>query len=266
MRIIRGWESRYAPAITGGLRLSKASVYRRLGEEEGLGDPREGEIRILTEGTMKLKWDDGPTVPFNFSDELEQDTDAQLIKHMSALLAERDDDPDVEIERQGVGVFKVRQHKKMDDSMSPSPFLFCMSREPLTKDEWDSLQAALPPRYDFWTVTELESIPDLHCEIEIAIKRWMTLNEIKSHVINTSNDWVTYEFDVIPPSVELSQSLGPVQITRWFRKRKQYKEQREYRLASLLLDTPDGGLLPEAINVELTKTGLELFQPWEPPD
>ena len=36
MKLVRGWEKRYAPDSTGGLRLSKAGLYRAIGEEEGL--------------------------------------------------------------------------------------------------------------------------------------------------------------------------------------------------------------------------------------
>ena len=43
MQLVHGWEGKYAPHVTGGLRLSKARKYRDIGDEEGLGDPREGE-------------------------------------------------------------------------------------------------------------------------------------------------------------------------------------------------------------------------------
>lgn len=42
MELIRGWESPFAPGAIGGIRLSKASVFRAAGEEDGVGDEREG--------------------------------------------------------------------------------------------------------------------------------------------------------------------------------------------------------------------------------
>ena len=60
MEFVRGWESRYAPDITGGLRLSKARLYRDVGEEEGLGDRREGEIRMNMPGAVTSETE-GPT-------------------------------------------------------------------------------------------------------------------------------------------------------------------------------------------------------------
>ena len=57
MRLIRGWESRYLPSDTGGLRLSTARLYRTLGEEEGLGDRREGEVRVAQKHIV-LDWGD----------------------------------------------------------------------------------------------------------------------------------------------------------------------------------------------------------------
>ena len=33
MRVIRGWEEQYYPEATGGVRLSKLTLYRTIGEE-----------------------------------------------------------------------------------------------------------------------------------------------------------------------------------------------------------------------------------------
>ena len=52
MKLVRGWGKRYAPDSTGGLRLSKARLYRAIGEEEGLGDRREGEFRMRMQGKV----------------------------------------------------------------------------------------------------------------------------------------------------------------------------------------------------------------------
>ena len=52
-----------------------------------------------------------------------------------------------------------------------SPLLFCPSREPVLKSEWETLRTALPKRYDTWTVTE--NVEALNFEIECGIQRWM---------------------------------------------------------------------------------------------
>ena len=44
MKLVRVWEKRYAPDSTGGLRLSKAGLYRAIGEEEGLETRTETPI------------------------------------------------------------------------------------------------------------------------------------------------------------------------------------------------------------------------------
>ena len=46
--LIRNWEERYSPDKTGGLRLSKTLVYGATGEEDGLDDRREGNVRTVS--------------------------------------------------------------------------------------------------------------------------------------------------------------------------------------------------------------------------
>ena len=52
--LVRGWETQYTPDSTGGLRLSKARSYREVEEEDGIGDKREGEIRISMPASVEL--------------------------------------------------------------------------------------------------------------------------------------------------------------------------------------------------------------------
>ena len=142
-----------------------------------------------------------------------------------------------------------------------SQFLFCLSRKPVTQDGWQALQAALPQRYDTWTVTE--NIIDLSFEIECGIKRWMALNGIMGHRIDWYKGWVTYNYNETPPATEIGD-FGKVVYERWFRKGRRYSGQQEYRLA-WTVSSPQMGKFPDAIEVELTRTGLSLFRPWSPP-
>ena len=98
----------------------------------------------------------------------------------------------------------------MEDSVLGNPFLFCLSREPATRSDWERLRAALPERYDTWTVTE--DVASLNFEIECGIKRWMGLNEITEHRLEQKRGWVAYSYDTAPPSDEIGEIA---QIRRW---------------------------------------------------
>lgn len=74
---------------------------------------------------------------------------------------------------------------------------------------------------------------------------------------------MTYLYETIPPGVE-PDKLGSIMRARWFRKRRKYSEQREYRLAWEIRG-PQWEDLPDTMDIELTKTGLGLFNPWTPP-
>ena len=237
MKLIRGWESRYVPNETGGLRLSKARLFRKFGEE-GLGDSREGEIRVIMPG--RIKSSGGPVVDVTIQLE---DQPVEYVKDLQPGEAR-----------------KFKTESQVGDAALDSPFLFCLSREPATVGDWEALRAALPERYDTWTITD--DVVALKFEIECGIKRWMALNDITQHWIKTHWGWVTYSYDTFPPSVEPS-NLGQVLEARWFRKSKRYSGQQEYRLM-WSISSPQGKAFPDAIDIELTKTGLALFKPWNP--
>ena len=95
-----------------------------------------------------------------------------------------------------------------------------MAREPTTRDDWERLRAALPERYDAWTVTD--DVHRLKFEIECGPKRWMGLNEITEHELITRRGFLTYPYDSAPPSRELGDVAGEevLQMARWFRKRR----------------------------------------------
>ena len=89
MRLIRGWEKRYAPDATDGLRLSQARRYREIGEgegeeeeeeeeeEEGLEDVREGEVRVRMEGKVNDTWEENKDFPIRLSPESQERRDAE---------------------------------------------------------------------------------------------------------------------------------------------------------------------------------------------
>lgn len=66
---------------------------------------------------------------------------------------------------------ELRQDLRVEDSALDSPFLLCLSRRPSTRDAWQRVQAALPSRYDTWTITA--DVPGLEFEVECVIRRWL---------------------------------------------------------------------------------------------
>ena len=65
MRLIRGWEKQFAPSALGGFRLSQATVYPKIGEEDGLGDIWEGEVRLPFRGKATTQWETSQEVAEN---------------------------------------------------------------------------------------------------------------------------------------------------------------------------------------------------------
>ena len=261
MRLIRGWEERYSPRETGGVRPCKASVYRKIGEEDGVGDHREGEVRTKVDGgNLSVEWEPMDGLPAGLRRAMEEhEGSAAEDEEMRALLAERSDDPELALQRTGPGKWSMSQNVIVNDDEIPSPYLFCLTREPSTTEEWESLRAELPERYDTWTVTA--DVNAVQFEIECGIRRWLRIERITRHRIVRASGWVTYAFEAAPPTGDPTEVF---RMSRWFRKRTKYQAQAEYRLAWSLSSDQREDML-EAIDVELTRTGLRLFEPWTPP-
>ena len=256
MRLIRGWESKYTPAATGGLHLSRADVYRALGEEEGLGDHREGEVRIRTDGVATVRLHEGEPLGTLFA---HVPVDPKWKQDLRDVLADTLDDPNLEVMAETEERLKVLQHAKVNYGDIDGPYLFCLSREPVTKADWEELRANLPKRYECWTVTE--SIDRLKLEIERGIQRWIAENHTAAHQLVSQNGWVEYSYESVPPP---SNPQALPYMSRWFRKRRRYMNQQEYRLA-WDIRPPQATKMPKAIDIQLTEAGLSLFSPWTPP-
>ena len=261
IRLIRGWEKRYLPTETGGVRLCNASVYRKIGEEDGVGDRREGEARAKVEGGhLSVQWEPGDRLPLGLRRAIkEHEGSAAETEEWRALFAERDDDPDLALQRIGPSDWSTSQNLIVNDDEIPSPYLFCLAREPTTRDAWETLRAELPDRYDAWTVTA--DVAAVQFELERGIKRWLATARMPWPRIEPASGWVAYPFDEAPPSGSPTEVFG---MDRWFRKRAKYQAQFEYRLAWSLSSDQQVDM-PETIDVELSRTGLRLFEPWTPP-
>ena len=122
MGLVRGWERHYAPDATGGSMLSRARLYREIGEEDGLG---EGEIRVrMPPGELTVAWRD-LGLPIHLSQESQQRSDAEMSRRIREERGTELDDPNIEVEQQGPDHWKVWQNLKTDDSELGSPIVCC---------------------------------------------------------------------------------------------------------------------------------------------
>ena len=89
----------------GDLRFSKASVYRAIGEEDGLGDRREGEVRTkLDGGYLAVDWESTHGLPPGLRRAIaEHRWSARATGEMRRLFAEREDDRELALRRIGSG-------------------------------------------------------------------------------------------------------------------------------------------------------------------
>ena len=247
MELIRGWESQYAPNKTGNLRLSTGALFRKIGEEEGLGDAREGELRVNMPGSVTSVTQG----PFSGSVNITivpEDADAPKIVVKELMPGERRE---------------VQQSLRAGDSgLDDSPYLFCLSRQPETNRDWEALRAALPERYDTWTMTD--DVDALQFEIECGIERWMKQKGITERWITSFKGLVAYPYDTTPPATDIDDLDETKLLMRWLQKRRKYSAQREYRLG-WKIGSPQMETFPKKIEIELTRTGLGLFRPWSPP-
>ena len=76
--------------------------------------------------------------------------------------------------------------------------------------------------------------------------------------------WVEYSYETTPPAFDLDDLDITKLLERWLRKRRKYRGQQEYRLA-WVLSSPQMETFPVKLEIELTRTGLGLFLPWNPP-
>lgn len=141
MRLIRGWEERHLQDKTGILQLSTASLYRKIGEEDGQGDRREGEVRAKVDGGhLEVQWNATDGLPLGLRTAIEKHQgSAQETEEMRRLFAEREDDPELALRRIGPSKWSTSQNVVVSNQGINSTFLFCLAREPLTKGEWEKL-------------------------------------------------------------------------------------------------------------------------------
>ncbi len=252
MRLLRAWESRYLPQRVGGLRLTSARTFRDLENEIGIGDVQEGMQRTRHEGHVTLEWQDPDSLP-------------PALRDMGVDIDLAFEPEPVHLKGVKAGTTRFWQELSVEDSWIPSPYLFCLSAVPTSEDEWMQLKGSLPSNRECWTC-----VPDpdrLKIEIECGIYRWLKLNGAASHKIETFYGPVQYTYEDSPTSKEPEELLQREELLfgRWMRKQQLFRHQREYRLG-FYISSPEIMAPPDCIDIELTRTGIRLFQPWEPPE
>lgn len=80
-------------------------MYRAIGEEDGLGDRREGEVGWNVDGGhLAVEWESTEGLPPGLRRTIEEhEGSAAEDEEMRALFAERDDDPELVLRRIGLG-------------------------------------------------------------------------------------------------------------------------------------------------------------------
>lgn len=251
MHLLRAWESQYLPHRSGELRLTSARAFRDLEEDVGIGDADEGAQRALLEGHVTAEWQDRADVPAALPN-MEIDIDIACVPNPVLVKGVR------------TGTTSFLQEMSVEDSGVPPPYLLCLARQPTNEDEWTQLEAALPSNRDAWTY--VSDLDQLKMEIECGIDRWLKLNGAASHKIETFHGPVQYSYDDFPKPKEPEELLQREELLfgRWMRKRELFQHQREYRLG-FYISSPEISVQPDHIDIELTGTGIRLFQHWEPP-
>ena len=249
MELFRGYNSRHAPDKTGQVRLCKATFFRDVDvANPGNRDEKEGETRILTEGTVTRE-DDGGFGLGETTLTIEEDGEVTGVAHL---------------ERGSKGTtFK----KELRTEVHPVPYIFCAARKPETSDEERRLKEFLSKDrdYDAWyTIKDAEA---LGRELEKAVNGWLFDRRVRVHKLYRRYGWVSYypgkKPDVVADMTDdrwgddVADHLAS--MNAWFSKRQEYSEEMEYRYA-YVLESPELSTLPECIDLDLTMAAIKLFE------
>ena len=253
IQLVRAWDPQYTPLVTGGIiRLRRASVFRDLEAGEGILDRYEGQRRRTVEGYVSSSLSNDKegrdllrNVPINFR-----------MYHGDQVI----DLPDVHPGDSRTYEYDIDVH---DDSRR-EPYILCFSLMPTDDIQWRNLLDSLPASDIMWTVTT--DVTRLKLEIECGIKHWIVVNGISTHKIRSTWGKVDYltQDKPVPQTPKQLLDPGDMLIGRWFRKVRKYVHQREYRFA-FIVESDEIPEYPPHIDIELTKSGIALFESYEIP-
>lgn len=253
-QLVRAWGRQYLPQATGGVvRLRLASEFRAIEAGDGITDRFEGLRRHAAEGYVAVKASDDYK-PGGIGEHLAIDV------HMVH-------DDDQEITLRGVRSGDKRTYRyavDVADNIGKVPYLLCFSLLPTNAAEWRRLISSLEAGEMAWTCST--DVASLKFELEWGIKRWLATQQVQRHLIRSAWGVVKYALGDRPKaqSAEEMIDLEDAIFGRWFRKVNSYRHQREYRFM-FIVESEELPEMPPWIDVELTKSGISLFEPYEPP-
>ena len=244
---MRGWKSKDIPEKTGQIRLCKATVYRDIDTSiPGIRDDKEGETRLLFEGTVTRRGEDN------------------WLPEMTVEIA-LDDDAVYGTAHLEEGSSRASLKHEVRTEIYPVPYIFCTSRKPESADEERALKEAFSNRYDAWY--KIKDAQALGRELEKAINGWLFDRQVTERRITKRYGWVSYYQGDKPRIVaDMSDEKGGKDIVdylanmrAWFNKRKIYEAEAEYRYA-YVIESPQFQTLPDCIFVDLTMSAIKLFE------
>ena len=247
MELFRGWNSCYAPAATGQVRLCKATVYRDV-DIRGARDEREGDTRVHVEGRVTRTGGE----PFGLGEEtitLVQGGEVTGVAHLERGCAET----------------TFKQEVSVD--VHPVPYVFCASRNPESPEGEEALRAFLTKDRDYDAWFRIKDAEALDRELCKAIKGWLFDREVSQHLLAHRHGWVSY-YDGEKPKVvaDLAEDGWGADVTHhidsmnaWFSKRRRFAPEKEYRFA-YVVESPELEPLPDFMVLDLTVSAVRLFE------
>jgi len=253
IQLVRAWDPRYTPSVTNGVvRLRRASAFRDIKAGEGIADPYEGQRRLTVEGSVRSEWD-------------RDQHDRYSLRNIPINVQMHHGDQVIDLEDVRPGEPRTYPYViDVRDDSQWEPYILCLSLMPHDMLQWQQLVESLAAGDRVWTITT--DLSRLRLEIECGIKHWMAANQIKSHRLRSVWGKVEYfaEDKPVPQTPEQLLDFTDMVIGRWFRKVNKYLYQREYRFA-FIIESEEIPELPPYIDVELTKSGIAQFQPYDLP-
>ena len=245
MKLIRGWNARFAPEKTGRIRLCKASYYHDI-DVSGLGirDEKEGETRVTVEGRVTREREG-------------------LLPEMTVTVS--DDEGVVGVARLERDSTRATYRHDVRIEVNLVPYIFCASRRPESVEEERALKRAMGDEYDAWYV--IRDADALQRELEKAIRGWLFDRNVKQHKLTWRHGWVSYyrgdkpqvAGDITRDGWENDVGRHVVSMEPWFNKREKYGAEAEFRYA-FILESPQIPNFPECIDLELTVSAVRLFE------
>lgn len=152
-------------------------------------------------------------------------------------------------------------------AIEPVPYILCASRNPETPEEEAALRQFLSKDRDYDAWYRIRDADALDREVRKAIGGWLFDRSVSQHSLAYRHGWVSY-YDGEKPEVvaDLNEGAwgGAVahhidSMNAWFSKRKKFAPEMEYRFA-YLLENPELPAPPNCIDLDLTLSGLRLFE------